>query len=61
MLEQNKMPAKPVVPEGTTKQTSDKGPHGGGTTYHQLAVGKDFAVQTPIAGHTQKKNVTPKT
>jgi hypothetical protein len=57
MLDQNKMPSKPVVPEGTKQQKTFTGPHGGGTAYNQLSVGTEFAVHNPIPGHTQKQNV----
>ena len=55
------MPSKPVTPADTSKKTSEKGPHGGGNTFHQLAVGKDFAVHNPFPGHTQKQNVKKNT
>jgi hypothetical protein len=57
MLDQNKMPSKPVAPDNTKQQKSFAGPHGGGNAYHQLSVGRDFMVHDAIAGHTQKKNV----
>jgi hypothetical protein len=58
MLESSKMPTKPVTPDNAKKHTSVAGPHGGGNTYHQLTVGRDFAVHDPIKGHTQKQNIT---
>lgn len=57
MLDQNKMPTKPVTPDNTKQQKSFAGPHGGGNTYHRLTMGRDFAVHDPISGHTQKQNV----
>lgn len=57
MLEQSKMPSKPVTPDDTKQQKSFVGPHGGGTAYHQLSVGNNFAVHDSIPGHTQKQNV----
>ncbi|MCK9557555.1 MAG: hypothetical protein M0R50_05890 [Candidatus Cloacimonetes bacterium] len=57
MLEQNKMPSKPITPDGTKSKKTFAGPHGGGTAYNQLAVGNNFAVHDSIPGHTQKKNV----
>lgn len=57
MLEQNKMPSKPIAPDGTKQQKTAKGPYGGGNTYHKLSVGNNFAVHNAIPGHTQKKNV----
>jgi hypothetical protein len=57
MLEQNKMPSKPITPDGTKSKKTFAGPHGGGTAYNQLSVGNSFAVHDSIPGHTQKKNV----
>lgn len=53
----DKLPTKPVVPDNTKQQKSFAGPHGGGNTFHQLTIGRDFAVHDPIPGHTQKKNI----
>ena len=39
-----------------TKKTTEKGPHGGGTKYHQNKVGSGFAVHNPIPGQMGKKN-----
>jgi len=60
MLDQNKMPSKPITPDGTKQQKTFAGPHGGGNAYHQLSVGTNFAVHDAIPGHTQKKNVEVK-
>lgn len=60
MLDQNKMPSKPVVPADTKAKTTFAGPHGGGTAYNQLSMGNNFMVHDPIPGHTQKKNVEVK-
>jgi len=57
MRELSQMPKKPVTPENAPKHTTVKGPHGGGNTYNQMAVGRDFTVHDPISGHTQKQNV----
>lgn len=57
MLDQNKMPSKPIIPDGTKQQKTFAGPHGGGIAYNQLSVGNDFAVHNAIPGHTQKQNV----
>jgi len=54
------MPKKPVTPPDSAKQTTAKGPHGGGTPYNQAAIGKGFMIQKPIAGHMQKNNVDDK-
>jgi len=60
MADSSDMPKKPVIPPDSTKQTTTKGPHGGGTPYNQAAMGKGFMIQKPIAGHTQQGNVSDK-
>lgn len=59
MLDKNKLPSKPITPDGTTKKTSSAGPlpQGGKTGYHELTLGKGFTAHNAIPGHTQKKNV----
>jgi hypothetical protein len=57
MLDQNKMPPKPITPDSTKQQKSFTGPHGGGTVYHQLSVGNNFAVHNAIPGHKQQQNI----
>lgn len=52
-------PSGPFKPPGT-KQTSQSGPWGGGTGFTQsLKQHRDFSAINPIAGHTQKRNVSP--
>jgi len=60
MSDSSNMPKKPVTPPDSAKQTTAKGPHGGGTPYNQAAIGKGFMIQKPIAGHMQKNNVDDK-
>ena len=50
-------PQKPFVPKGTSKQTTESGPHGGGTLYNQLKVQNEFIVISPIKGHSQQSNI----
>jgi hypothetical protein len=52
---------KPVPLDGgaAAGKTTAKGPHGGGTSYNQMAIGKGFMTHSPITGHTQKSNVKP--
>jgi hypothetical protein len=53
--------AKEFVPDDTKSKKTEKGPHGGGTKYHQMAMPKpDFMTlnNSPrLKGHSQKKNV----
>ena len=60
MADSSSMPNKPVTPQGTTQKTTEKGPHGGGTKYHQAKIGEGFLVQKPLTGHTQKRNIGDK-
>lgn len=52
-------PQKSHRPKGVSENTTEKGPHGGGTKYLDggKLVNSSFTVMQPIPGHTQKKNV----
>lgn len=50
-------PSGPANTNGA-KNTTQKGPWGGGNQYGQMpTMGKNFIAVPPVTGHTQKRNV----
>lgn len=48
----------PFIMGGLQQQKTAALPHGGGNGYYQMPVAGQFKLLPPIAGHTQKANVT---
>lgn len=48
----------PISLSGLSRESSFRGPHGGGIKFYQMGVSDGFRTYPPISGHRQKQNIS---